>query len=110
MAGDVFQVKLSRGWTGRIDGASDPVQVYRQLRSANPSPFGGFMLHGDRALLSSSPERLVEVRGRRVQTRPIAGTHPRGKDPEQDRRLAKDMLSHPNEQAEHIMLIDLERN
>lgn len=110
VAGDVFQVNLSRGWSGHIDGASDPVRIYRDLRAANPSPFGGFMLHGARALLSSSPERLVEVRGRQVQTRPIAGTHPRGEDPEQDRRLAEDMLAHPKEQAEHIMLIDLERN
>ncbi len=110
LAGDVFQVNLSRGWTGHLEDASDPVQVYRSLRAANPSPFGGFMLHGDRALLSSSPERLVEVHGRDVQTRPIAGTHPRGADPEQDRRLADDMLAHPKEQAEHIMLIDLERN
>ena len=110
VAGDVFQVNLSRGWTGNIGADNDPVAVYQSLRAANPSPFGGFMLHGDRALLSSSPERLVEVRGRNVQTRPIAGTHPRAQDPEQDRRLARDMLAHPKEQAEHIMLIDLERN
>lgn len=110
LAGDVFQVNLSRGWEGRFTPAVDPVRVYRSLRAANPSPFGGFMLHGDLALLSSSPERLVEVRGRDVQTRPIAGTHPRAEDPDEDRALSERMLAHPKERAEHIMLIDLERN
>jgi len=110
LAGDVFQVNLSRGWEGRYGRPVDPVRVYRSLRAANPSPFGGFMLLDDLALLSSSPERLVEVRGRDVQTRPIAGTHPRGRDPAQDRDLSARMLAHPKERAEHIMLIDLERN
>jgi anthranilate synthase component 1 len=110
LAGDVFQVNLSRGWQGRFTPKVDPVRMYRALRAANPSPFGGFMLHGDHALLSSSPERLVEVDGRAVQTRPIAGTHPRGKDREQDEALSRRMLAHPKERAEHIMLIDLERN
>lgn len=110
LAGDVFQVNLSRAWRGRFTAPPDPVNLYRRLRAANPSPFGGFMLLGDRAVLSSSPERLVEVRGRDVQTRPIAGTHPRAADPEEDRRLSRRMLAHPKERAEHIMLIDLERN
>ncbi len=110
VAGDVFQVNLSRGWAGRFASGGAPTNAYRSLRAANPSPFGGLMLDGDRALLSSSPERLVEVRGRDVQTRPIAGTHPRGADPEQDQELSRRMLAHPKERAEHIMLIDLERN
>ena len=110
LAGDVFQVNLSRGWQGHISPGVDPVRMYRALRTANPSPFGGFMLHGDHALLSSSPERLVEVDGRSVQTRPIAGTHPRAADRDQDEALSRRMLAHPKEQAEHIMLIDLERN
>ncbi|MEE4173985.1 MAG: aminodeoxychorismate synthase component I [Xanthomonadales bacterium] len=110
LAGDVFQVNLSRGWRGHFTPEVDPVRMYRALRAANPSPFGGLMLHGDLALLSSSPERLVEIDGRNVQTRPIAGTHPRGKSPEEDEALSRQMLAHPKEQAEHIMLIDLERN
>jgi anthranilate synthase component 1 len=110
LAGDVFQVNLSRGWRGHFTPGVDPVRIYRALRAANPSPFGGLMLHGEHALLSSSPERLVEVEGRTVQTRPIAGTHPRGRNPEQDEALSRRMLAHPKEQAEHIMLIDLERN
>ncbi len=110
LAGDVFQVNLSRGWRGRFEPRVDPLRLYRSLRTANPAPFGGLMLLDELALLSSSPERLVEVRGREVQTRPIAGTHPRGSTPEQDAALAKEMLAHPKEQAEHIMLIDLERN
>lgn len=110
LAGDVFQVNLSRAWRGRLARPRDPVRLYRSLRAANPSPFGGLMLIGDRAVVSSSPERLVEVRGRDVQTRPIAGTHPRAADPEEDRRLSRRMLAHPKERAEHIMLIDLERN
>jgi anthranilate synthase component 1 len=110
LAGDVFQVNLSRGWRGHFSPDVDPVRLYRGLRGANPAPFGGFMLLGDRAVLSSSPERLVEVRGRDVQTRPIAGTHPRALDPEEDRALARRLLAHPKERAEHIMLIDLERN
>ncbi|MEM1410850.1 MAG: aminodeoxychorismate synthase component I [Pseudomonadota bacterium] len=110
LAGDVFQVNLSRGWSGHFTPNRDPVRLYRSLRAANPAPFGGFMLLEDLALLSSSPERLVEVRGRFVQTRPIAGTHPRGQTDEDDRRLSEAMLAHPKERAEHIMLIDLERN
>ena len=110
LAGDVFQVNLSLGWRGHFTPGVDPVRMYRALRAANPAPFGGFMLHGDYALLSSSPERLVEVNGRSVQTRPIAGTHPRGRNREQDEALSRQMLDHPKEQAEHIMLIDLERN
>ena len=110
LAGDVFQVNLSRGWRGHFSPGVDPVRMYRALRAANPAPFGGFMLHGALALLSSSPERLVEVEGREVQTRPIAGTHPRGNHPKQDEMLSRQMLAHPKGQAEHIMLIDLECN
>jgi len=110
IAGDVFQVNLSRAWRGRFSGAVDPAAIYARLRTANPAPFAGLMRWGGQALLSSSPERLVEVRGDRVQVRPIAGTHPRGHDAASDRLQAERMLAHPKERAEHIMLIDLERN
>ncbi|NND44845.1 MAG: aminodeoxychorismate synthase component I [Xanthomonadales bacterium] len=109
-AGDVFQVNLSRGWQIELEQPADPLELYRRLRRSNPAPFAGLMQWRGHALMSSSPERLVEVRGRLVQTRPIAGTYPRGGDEESDRMLSRDLLAHPKERAEHIMLIDLERN
>jgi anthranilate synthase component 1 len=110
-AGDVFQVNLSRGWQVELAGGVAPVAVYRRLRAANPAPFAGLMtLSGQRAVISSSPERLVSVRRGRVSTRPIAGTYPRGDDVASDARLAAELLRHPKERAEHVMLIDLERN
>jgi anthranilate synthase component 1 len=108
-AGDTFQVNLSRGWVAEAPAGLDPAALYAALRSTNPAPFAGLFRHGDLAVLSSSPERLVEVRGTRVQTRPIAGTRPRGVGVE-DARHARELLGHPKERAEHVMLIDLERN
>jgi anthranilate synthase component 1 len=108
--GDVFQVNLSRLWTGEFAQVPDPVSVYRQLCKYNPAPFAGLLRWGSTVLLSSSPERLVQIRGKRVETRPIAGTRPRGKNPEQDLALAQELIDNVKERAEHIMLIDLERN
>lgn len=108
--GDVFQVNLSRAWHGNFDKDMDPFLLYQKLRRENPAPFAGLMHWAGATLLSSSPERLVDVRGRVVQTRPIAGTYPRGHDTKSDEALSRAMLAHPKEQAEHIMLIDLERN
>lgn len=110
LAGDVFQVNLSRGWQARLHGAADPLDLYRALRRANPAPFSGVMRWQGRAVLSSSPERLVEIRRGVVQTRPIAGTRPRGADAARDEALSKELIGNPKERAEHIMLIDLERN
>ncbi|BAZ94225.1 hypothetical protein TspCOW1_08130 [Thiohalobacter sp. COW1] len=107
--GDVFQVNLSRLWTAELGQPVTPAALYRRLRDRNPGPFNGLAVFPDYAVISSSPERLVEVRGRRVSTRPIAGTRPRGQG-EQDRELSDELLGHPKERAEHIMLIDLERN
>ncbi|HET6565435.1 MAG TPA: aminodeoxychorismate synthase component I [Xanthomonadales bacterium] len=109
-AGDVFQVNISRPWMGRFAAPPDPSVLYNSLRTRNPAPFAGMLRWQDMVLLSSSPERLVEVRGQQVQTRPIAGTRPRGKSPEQDEALARELIDNPKEQAEHVMLIDLERN
>jgi len=110
-AGDVFQVNLSRAWQARLTRATRPVELYRRLRVANPAPFAGLMSLGeDAAVVSSSPERLVSVRAGRVSTRPIAGTYPRSPDPEQDRAWSRELLRHPKERAEHVMLLDLERN
>jgi anthranilate synthase component 1 len=107
--GDVFQVNLSRLWQGRMDSRSANV-LYENLRQNNPAPFAGFMHVQDGAVLSSSPERLVSVRQNRVETRPIAGTRPRGADSTSDESLQKELIAHPKERAEHVMLIDLERN
>jgi anthranilate synthase component 1 len=109
-AGDVYQSNLSRGWQARAMAAVDPVCIYRRLRAANPSPFAALLRHEDFALLSSSPERLVSIRGNTVSTRPIAGTRPRGATPEADAALIRSLLDNEKERAEHVMLIDLERN
>ena len=108
-AGDVFQVNLSREW--RINLASDTpaADIYAALRQANPAPFAGLLQWQDWAIASSSPERLVEVRGDAVQTRPIAGTRPRIEGDDAVARIGE-LIGHPKERAEHVMLIDLERN
>lgn len=108
-AGDVFQVNLSRAWRAEFDHAPDPAAVYAQLRRANPAPFAGLLRLGAAALVSSSPERLVSVRGSRVETRPIAGTRPRLPGDDEAARI-RDLVGNPKERAEHVMLIDLERN
>lgn len=109
-AGDVFQVNLSRAWTLTLQHPATAAAVYRQLRSANPAPYAGLVTRGDCAIVSSSPERLLSVRAGVVRTRPIAGTFPRSADPAHDAQLSRELLAHPKERAEHIMLIDLERN
>jgi len=110
-AGDVFQVNLSRRWETILNSPMLSVDLYQQLRLSNPSPFSGLAtFSGNRAVISSSPERLVQVSGSMVRTRPIAGTYPRSSTPEQDRAWSEELLQHPKERAEHVMLIDLERN
>jgi anthranilate synthase component 1 len=106
-AGDVFQVNLSREWRARCATAPSPAALYAALRRANPAPFAGLLQLDDWAIASSSPERLIEILGDRVQTRPIAGTRPRGED---DAAILRELVAHPKERAEHVMLIDLERN
>ncbi|MBP6749003.1 MAG: aminodeoxychorismate synthase component I [Xanthomonadaceae bacterium] len=111
-AGDVFQVNLSRAWRARCETYA-PEALYARLRDASPAPFAG-LFAGDSAggrwaIASSSPERLVSVRGEIIETRPIAGTRPRfvGDD---DAARIRELVGHPKERAEHVMLIDLERN
>lgn len=108
-AGDAFQVNLSREWRLRLAAAPAPAALHLALRRANPAPFAGLLQWDGWALASSSPERLVEVRGRHVQTRPIAGTRPRLADDDEAARI-RELAAHPKERAEHVMLIDLERN
>lgn len=108
-AGDVFQVNLSRGWRGRFAEPPTPAALHAALRRANPAPFAAWLDWQGGQVFSSSPERLIQVRERLAQTRPIAGTRPRlpGED-EADR--IRELVGHAKERAEHIMLIDLERN
>jgi anthranilate synthase component 1 len=108
-AGDLFQANLSRAWHARFAEAPSAASLYAALRRANPAPFAGLLQHNDWAVVSSSPERLIEVRRGVVQTRPIAGTRPRvvGDD---DLARIRELTAHPKERAEHVMLIDLERN
>ncbi len=108
-AGDVFQVNLSREWRIELAAAASPAAVYAALRRANPSPFAGLLQWRGFGFASSSPERLVEVRAGRVQTRPIAGTRARIAGDDAQVRI-RELIGHPKERAEHIMLIDLERN
>lgn len=110
--GDIFQANLSRGWwidTGEIETA-DIADLYAGLRQRNPSPFAGIASFDDFSLLSSSPERLLSIRSGIVETRPIAGTRPRSSNPAEDTAYSRELIAHPKERAEHIMLIDLERN
>ena len=108
-AGDIFQVNLSRAWTARYATPPEPASLYAALRRANPAPFAGLFQQPGWAVASSSPERLVEVRGGRAQTRPIAGTRPRLDGDDEFERI-RELAAHPKERAEHVMLIDLERN
>jgi anthranilate synthase component I len=107
-AGDIYQANLSRAWSVRLDAR--PGALYEHLRAANPAPFAALAQYQGVAILSSSPERLVRVDGRRVDTRPIAGTRPRSRRPEAESAEMSELAAHPKERAEHIMLIDLERN
>ncbi len=107
-AGDVFQVVLSQRLRAPV--RVPPFEIYRALRVVNPSPYMYFLQLGESAVLGSSPEMLVKVSGRQVEYRPIAGTRPRGKTEEEDRRLEEELKSDEKERAEHIMLVDLGRN
>jgi anthranilate synthase component 1 len=108
-AGDVFQANLSRGWRATFDAPLDPAALHARLRAANPAPFAGLFAGEGWAVVSSSPERLVSVRGDAVETRPIAGTRPRSPGDDEQARI-RELIGHPKERAEHVMLIDLERN
>ncbi|MDT0635975.1 aminodeoxychorismate synthase component I [Spectribacter hydrogenoxidans] len=106
-AGDVFQVNLSRAWRARLAPETGPADLYSALRRANPAPFSGLMTWDGASVISSSPERLLRLAGDRADTRPIAGTRPRRGD---DAAMTRELMAHPKERAEHVMLIDLERN
>ncbi len=117
-AGDIYQANLSHRFQFTLpeSARSGPPRLayeqslYRRLRSVNPSPFSGLLHFGDVSLVSSSPERLVRLSGRKAETRPIAGTRPRGAGDDADRTLVGELLSSEKERAEHLMLVDLARN
>jgi anthranilate synthase component 1 len=108
-AGDAFQIVPSQRFCAEI-GDLDPFLLYRGLRTVNPSPYMTYLKLGDLALVGASPEPLVRVEGRRVMTRPVAGTRRRGATPEEDALLAEELLADAKERAEHVMLVDLGRN
>jgi anthranilate synthase component 1 len=107
-AGDIYQAVLSHRF--EADVKADPFMVYRALRHVNPSPYMYFLRMGGLSIVGSSPEMLVRVEGRHVETHPIAGTRPRGQSDDEDLRLAEELKRNEKERAEHVMLVDLGRN
>lgn len=107
-AGDIIQVVPSQRFSGEL--SADPFDIYRVMRTLNPSPYMFFLRLDDTVIAGASPEVMVRKEGRRVELRPIAGTRPRGTTPEEDAQLAEELLSDPKERAEHVMLVDLGRN
>jgi para-aminobenzoate synthetase component 1 len=109
-AGDIFQANLTQAWRAELPRAFDPLGLYRQLRSANPAPFGGLVLAPDRLVASTSPEGFLLSTAGRAETRPIKGTRRRSPDPDEDRRLAEELLASEKDRAENVMIVDLLRN
>ena len=109
VSGDVFQVNLSRQWQYKLSEQINSTTIYSALKNTNPAPFSALIQYENFSIISSSPERLFSVNNGVLQTRPIAGTHPRGKGSEDDTQK-ENLISHPKEIAEHVMLLDLERN
>ena len=109
-AGDVYQANLSRKWSTEVSAAVSGSDIYASLCETNPGPFAGIAHWQGIEIISSSPERLLSIRDGVVATRPIAGTRPRSENDTRDRTLSAELFSHPKERAEHVMLIDLERN
>lgn len=107
--GDIYQANLSRGWSATVDNV-DPNRVYEVLCDTNPGPFAGLIYWDGVSVVSSSPERLLHIQDGMMSTRPIAGTRPRSEDATLDAQLLQELIEDPKERAEHVMLIDLERN
>lgn len=110
VAGDSFQINLSRAWRAQLKPGASPAALYRSLRDSNPAPFSGLARFPQGAVISSSPERLISIDQDRVETRPIAGTRPRGASDAEDAAFKSQLVGSLKERAEHVMLIDLERN
>ncbi len=108
IAGDIFEVNLSQRFEAEL--SITPYELYKRLRQINPAPFACYLGFDEASVVSASPERFLRVQGDRVETRPIKGTRPRGRTPEEDEALAKELLSSTKDRAENIMIVDLERN
>jgi para-aminobenzoate synthetase component 1 len=106
--GDIYQVNISQRFEAALP--EDPIDLYRRLRKVSPAPFAAYLGFGEFAILSSSPERFICKRGRRIETRPIKGTRPRGSDPAADEALRSELAHSAKDAAEHVMIVDLERN
>ena len=106
--GDIYQANIAQRFVTKYK--EDPLSLYQKLRVANPAPFSGFLRFFKFSIVSSSPERLVQINDDNLQTRPIAGTRPRGDNPKNDFLLAKELMINEKERAEHLMLVDLERS
>jgi len=106
--GDIYQVNLSQRFEAAL--VEDPYDLYLRLRNESPAPFGAYLNYGDIAILSSSPERFLFKRGDYIETRPIKGTRPRGEDAFEDARLEGELVASAKDRAEHVMIVDLERN
>ena len=108
LQGDIYEMNLTQRFSGCFP--KDPFTVYQNLRKISPSPFGCYLSFEDVQLLSSSPERLLQIQGQRIETRPIKGTRPRGKTPQEDEKYKKSLLNSEKDQSELLMIIDLSRN
>lgn len=108
IAGDIFEVNLSQRFEAEL--TISPYELYRRLRQINPAPFASYLGFDEVSVVSASPERFLRLQGDQVETRPIKGTRPRGKTPEEDEALANELLNSPKDRAENIMIVDLERN
>jgi para-aminobenzoate synthetase component 1 len=109
-AGDIFQANLTQAWRAELASGFEPVALYGQLRSANPAPFGGLIVAPDRLVASTSPEGFLLFAEGKAETRPIKGTRRRSPDPDEDRRLAQELLASEKDRAENVMIVDLMRN
>ena len=107
-AGDIYQVNLSQRFTTPF--TSDSRKFYLHFRNLSPTPFGAYIETGKHAIMSNSPERYLLIKENYIETRPIKGTRPRGKTEEEDKNLGRELLASPKDRAEHIMIVDLERN
>jgi para-aminobenzoate synthetase component 1 len=108
--GDIFQANITQAWRAKLPFDFDPLVLYRQLREANPAPFGAFIATPERLIASTSPEGFLLLQDGEAETRPIKGTRRRSADPLEDRRLAEELLASEKDRAENIMIVDLMRN
>lgn len=110
LSGDIFQANLAQRFSTPLPDGLDPFDLYRRLRRITPAPMAAFLDFGSTVIASASPERFLRLEGSRVETRPIKGTRPRGRTPQEDELLARELLASEKERAENVMIVDLLRN